>query len=51
MDFEVALSIDLNQFVVDINYVDRVNLTAEAIDIAADSNQTADIEFSFARAR
>lgn len=37
MDLEVAFSIDLNFFVVDINCVDRVNLTAEAIDIAADS--------------
>ncbi len=51
MDLEVALSIDLNQFVVDINYVDRVNFTPEAIDIAAESHQTADFEFSFARAR
>ena len=46
MDFEVALSIDLNLFVVDINYVDRVNLTAEAIDIGAESQQTADFELS-----
>lgn len=46
MDFEVALSIDLNRFVVDINYVDRVNLTAEAIDVAAESQQPADFELS-----